>query len=90
MSSGESFESVFGRAPEFVSRAPGRINLIGEHVDYLDGCVMPIAIDRAVTIHFARARGRQSRIWPEGFGLEEPVSFDTNNFYREGRDGVSG
>lgn len=88
MSSGESFESVFGRAPEFVSRAPGRINLIGEHVDYLDGCVMPIAIDRAVTIHFARARGRQSRIWPEGFGLEEPVSFDTNNFYREGPDGV--
>ena len=88
MSSGESFESVFGRAPEFVSRAPGRINLIGEHVDYLDGCVMPIAIDRAVTIHFARARGSQSRIWPEGFGLEEPVSFDTNNFYREGPDGV--
>ena len=88
MSSGESFESVFGRAPEFVSRAPGRINLIGEHVDYLDGCVMPIAIDRAVTIHFARARGRQSRIWPEGYGLEEPVSFDTNNFYREGPDGV--
>ena len=88
MSSIESFESVFGRAPEFVSCAPGRINLIGEHVDYLDGCVMPIAIDRAVTIHFARARGRQSRIWPEGFGLEEPVSFDTNNFYREGPDGV--
>jgi len=41
------FASVFGRRPEFVVRAPGRVNLIGDHTDYNDGLVLPIAIDRA-------------------------------------------
>jgi galactokinase len=41
---------------EAVGRAPGRINLIGEHTDYNDGLVMPIALDLAVTV---RARSRE-------------------------------
>ena len=40
------FERRFGRAPEFSARAPGRVNLIGEHTDYNDGLVLPCAIDR--------------------------------------------
>lgn len=44
------FHREFGTAPAFVVRAPGRVNLIGEHTDYNEGFVMPMAIDRAVVI----------------------------------------
>lgn len=44
------FERLHGAPPEYVARAPGRVNLIGEHTDYNDGFVMPIAIDREVII----------------------------------------
>jgi len=45
-----SFAKIFGQAPEWIVRAPGRVNLIGEHTDYNDGFVLPIAIDRAIWI----------------------------------------
>jgi galactokinase len=44
------FEQRFGAPPAFVIRSPGRVNLIGEHTDYNDGFVLPLAIDRAVWI----------------------------------------
>ncbi|MFN8373832.1 MAG: galactokinase [Anaerolineae bacterium] len=44
------FQDRFGVDPAFVVRAPGRVNLIGEHTDYNDGFVLPLAIDRAVWI----------------------------------------
>jgi galactokinase len=40
----------FGRAPTHGARAPGRVNLIGEHTDYNDGLVLPCAIDRATVV----------------------------------------
>ena len=43
----ETFKQRFGSAPTAVVRAPGRVNLIGEHTDYNDGFVLPMAIDRA-------------------------------------------
>jgi galactokinase len=55
----QAFQERFGAAPEFVVRAPGRVNLIGEHTDYNDGFVMPMAIDRATWI---AARPRVDRI----------------------------
>ncbi len=44
------FQRLYGTTPEYIARAPGRVNLIGEHTDYNDGWVMPIAIDRQVMI----------------------------------------
>ncbi len=44
------FEAQFGEPPAFIVRAPGRVNLIGEHTDYNDGFVLPMAIDRATYI----------------------------------------
>jgi galactokinase len=43
-----SFQKRFRSPPEGVARAPGRVNLIGEHTDYNDGWVFPTAIERAV------------------------------------------
>lgn len=41
------FRARFGRKPGWIAAAPGRVNLIGEHVDYNDGLVLPMAIDRS-------------------------------------------
>ena len=46
----ETFKSRFGRDPRWVVAAPGRVNLIGEHTDYNDGFVFPMAIERYTVI----------------------------------------
>ena len=43
-----AYRRRFGAAPTLLVRAPGRVNLIGEHTDYNDGFVLPMAIDRAI------------------------------------------
>ncbi len=54
------FADKFGRAPEFVSRAPGRIEFIGNHTDYNGGTVLGAAIDRGICVAVAaRADGRR-------------------------------
>ncbi len=42
----KQFETCFGRSPQLAAAAPGRINLMGDHVDYCGGFVLPMAIDR--------------------------------------------
>ena len=44
------FEREFGRLPDGVWQAPGRVNLIGEHTDYNEGFVLPFAIDRTARV----------------------------------------
>ena len=46
--SDDLFRHHFGRPSKVEAQAPGRINLIGEHIDYLDGWVLPAAIDRHI------------------------------------------
>ncbi len=48
----DAFQQRFGAVPEFVARAPGRVNLLGEHVDYNEGFVLPAAIDRDTLLAF--------------------------------------
>ena len=45
-----AFAERFGAAPTLIIRAPGRVNIIGEHTDYNDGFVLPMAIDQAAWI----------------------------------------
>src|SRR5580698_5171840 len=40
------FQRIYGRAPRWFVAAPGRVNVIGEHTDYNDGFVLPMAIER--------------------------------------------
>src|SRR5512145_151488 len=49
----EIFRQKFGIAPAFIARSPGRVNLLGEHVDYNDGFVLPAAIDRTTYVAFS-------------------------------------
>ena len=46
----QNFAAAFGRAPRWLVAAPGRVNLIGEHTDYNDGFVLPMAIERGTVI----------------------------------------
>ena len=48
-----AFSSRFHQQPTMVVRAPGRVNLIGEHTDYNDGFVLPVAVDRAAWLAVA-------------------------------------
>ncbi|ASY15648.1 galactokinase [Candidatus Planktophila sulfonica] len=53
-----TFEELYGRKPEVLAEAPGRVNLIGEHIDYSEGFVLPFAIaDRAYAAIAARKDG---------------------------------
>jgi galactokinase len=56
------FAKLWGAAPRWVVAAPGRVNLIGEHVDYNDGFVLPMAIDRYTVIAAGDAAGEQATV----------------------------
>jgi galactokinase len=49
-----TFEELFGRPPAVTARAPGRVNLIGEHTDYNDGFVLPAPIPQVTEVQIAR------------------------------------
>ena len=75
------FEALFGYRPLGSFRAPGRVNVIGEHTDYNLGFVLPIAIDRAVYVAIgqrpendAEGRGDETRAWHNAgeTGIVEP------------------
>lgn len=55
----ESFHNHFGGEPDIVVRAPGRVNLIGEHTDYNGGFVLPMAINRAMWIAVRYRRDKE-------------------------------
>jgi len=69
----DAFETAFpGRAPEIISRAPGRINLLGGHVDIQDGVVINIAIDRGIWLAAARGAGDTAHL--RAIDLDESVT----------------
>jgi galactokinase len=68
------FQRRFNAPPAIVDRAPGRVNLIGDHTDYNDGFVLPMAIDRAVWIAL-RPRGDR-RVTVHSLDFDEVRTFD--------------
>lgn len=71
------FQEKFGRPAAFLARAPGRVNLLGEHVDYNDGFVLPAAIDRATYIAFSPADSGQTTLWAADFDSRAAFSPQT-------------
>jgi galactokinase len=78
----EAFQRQFGTAPETVTRAPGRVNLIGEHTDYNQGFVLPAAIDRY--IWFAGRRRGDRRVRMKSLDFQDSVEFDLDQLHRDG------
>ena len=70
------FEEEYGNAPEYLVQAPGRVNLIGEHTDYNDGYVLPLAIDRAVWIALSAIPEPEIRLHSLDFDQGIRVPFD--------------
>ena len=56
------FQETFGTTAEKIVLSPGRINIIGEHIDYNDGYVLPAAIDKIICFAFEKNNSNQSRI----------------------------
>ncbi|HSW44697.1 MAG TPA: galactokinase [Phycisphaerae bacterium] len=70
----DRFRRVFGSpAPRWLVRAPGRVNLIGEHVDYNDGLVLPIAMSQA--LHVVVASTDDGRIAAHSTAFDQTVVF---------------
>jgi galactokinase len=62
MDTADKFAEAFGAEPEVRVRAPGRVNLLGEHTDYSGGLVLPLAIDRHLDALASRRRDGLMRI----------------------------
>jgi galactokinase len=56
------FKKTFGNSPQKIVLSPGRINIIGEHIDYNDGFVLPAAIDKVICFAFEKTNSETSTI----------------------------
>lgn len=72
------FQEEFNAAPRYIVRAPGRVNLIGEHTDYNEGFVLPMAIDRATWIAFSPRNDGHVRAHSVDF--DETLEFSLGHF----------
>ena len=71
MAAGTAFRQRFGRSPQGVAFAPGRVNLIGEHVDYCGLPVLPAALSHGVALAFAARRDGRVRCRTTERGFDE-------------------
>jgi galactokinase len=78
----EVFARRFGGRPVWLARAPGRVNLVGEHTDYNEGFVLPMAIDRAAWIAFRPRPDGRVHLFSLHFG--EATEFDLGGLSKTG------
>lgn len=76
-----AFKNHFDGEPEFIASAPGRVNLIGEHTDYNDGFVFPVAIDKY--IHIAAQRRSDRKVHLHAMDIEEECIFSLDNIDKD-------
>lgn len=76
----DEFRKHFGDSPRFISRGPGRVNLIGEHTDYNDGFVLPVALKRDVRVVLRPRSDRQVHVYSTEFGERGSFNLDAIRF----------
>ena len=69
-----AYEATYQNTPELIVRAPGRVNLIGEHIDYNGGRVLPIAIDHATIVAAGRPKDGGRAITIDAVGVWNVLS----------------
>ncbi|MET3126894.1 galactokinase [Arcicella rosea] len=74
------FQEQFSKEASLVVRAPGRINLIGEHTDYNDGFVLPAAIDKA--IYFAISPREDENCYVYAYDLKSSDTFSISTIQK--------
>ena len=72
----KSFEEVFGGLPQATGHAPGRVNLLGEHTDYNDGYVLPIAISQRTHVALRRSANNIFTVYAANLDRTETFDFD--------------
>jgi galactokinase len=75
----EKFRAAYGHAPEIISRAPGRIEFIGNHTDYNGGSVIGAAIDRSVWVGLAARPGAGRRFTSAAHSGTAEVAADASD-----------
>ncbi len=81
----EAYKKKFGGDHPVVVRAPGRVNLIGEHTDYNDGFVFPVAIDRSALI--CGKKTGESRLRLYSIIYDQTVEYPLKGFERDSEHG---
>lgn len=69
----KAFRAQYGGSGPRCFRAPGRVNLIGEHTDYNDGFVLPVAIDRQVALAVRERKDQLVRVYSDQFKQESTL-----------------
>lgn len=80
----EKFIDIYGDSEPRFFRAPGRVNLIGEHTDYNDGFVLPMAIDRETAIAGAAREDRKIRVYSVNLAEFAELDLDRQTSRRQG------
>ncbi len=81
----DAFRKVFGCSPQVVVRAPGRVNLIGEHTDYNDGLVLPFAIEQCVKVAASATGDNVAEAFSER--MSETICFSIEDVTRNPQGG---
>jgi len=72
----QEFAKTYGRPPRWLVAAPGRVNVIGEHTDYNDGFVLPMAIERFAVMAADRSPDGNDKIWIRSVQSQAPAVLD--------------